>query len=43
MAKYQQLVPDAPESIFRMAESRTVDASKRMDRLVDAEITPNAK
>lgn len=38
MAKYQALVPDAPERIFRMAEARTVDASKRMDRLVDAEI-----
>ena len=39
MAKYQQMVPDAPERIFRMAEARTVDASKRLDRLVDAEIT----
>jgi hypothetical protein len=32
------MVPDAPERIFRMAEARTVDASKRLDRLVDAEI-----
>jgi uncharacterized membrane protein len=39
MVKYRELVPDAPERIFRMAESRTVDASKRLDRLVDAEIT----
>lgn len=39
MAKYSELVPDAAERIFRMAEARTVDTSRRMDRLVDAEIT----
>ncbi|SLB51850.1 Predicted membrane protein [Mycobacteroides abscessus subsp. bolletii] len=39
MAKYQQMVPDAPERIFRMAEARTVDASARLDRVVDAEIS----
>ncbi|WP_457072556.1 hypothetical protein [Mycobacteroides abscessus] len=39
MAKYQQMVPDAPERIFRMAEARTVDSSARLDRIVDAEIT----
>jgi uncharacterized membrane protein len=39
MDKYRQMVPDAPERIFRMAEARTVDNSKRLDRLVDAEIT----
>ncbi|BBZ27037.1 hypothetical protein MMAD_13320 [Mycolicibacterium madagascariense] len=38
MAKYRELVTDAPERIFRMAESQTVDASSRLDRLVDAEI-----
>lgn len=38
MAAYKEMVPDAPERIFRMAEARTVDASKRLDRLVDAEI-----
>jgi hypothetical protein len=38
MERYRAMVPDAPERIFRMAESRTVDASKRLDRLVDAEI-----
>ncbi|MBZ4623107.1 hypothetical protein GBO18_24730 [Mycobacterium avium subsp. hominissuis] len=38
MEKYRQLVPDAPERIFRMAESRTVDNSARLDRLVSAEI-----
>ena len=32
------MVADAPERIFRIAESGTVDASKRLDRLVDAEI-----
>lgn len=39
MAKYQKMVPDAPERIFRMAESKTVDVSRRLDQLVDAEIT----
>jgi hypothetical protein len=38
MVKYQQLVSDAPERIFRMAEAKTVDVSKRLDRLVEAEI-----
>ena len=32
MAKYQRMVPGAPERIFCMAESRTVDASKRLDK-----------
>jgi uncharacterized membrane protein len=38
MEKYRQMVPDAPERIFRMAEAGTVDASKRLDRAVNAEI-----
>jgi hypothetical protein len=38
MAKYQQLMSDAPVRIFRVAEAQTVDASKRLDRLVEAEI-----
>lgn len=38
MREYQTMVPDAPERIFRMAEVRTVDASRRLDKLVDAEI-----
>ncbi len=38
MAKYQQMVHDAPERIFRMAEAKTVDVSRRLDQLVGAEI-----
>ncbi len=38
MVKFQALVPDAPERFFRMVEAQTVEPSKRMDKLVDAEI-----
>ncbi|ALG85903.1 DUF2335 domain-containing protein [Gordonia phthalatica] len=42
MRDYQMLIPDAAERIMRMAESQTVDRSRRQDRLVNAEID-NAK
>lgn len=42
MRAYQELIPDAPERIMRMAEAQTVDKSARQDRLVAAEIE-NAK
>lgn len=38
MAKFKELVPDAPERFFKMVEAQTVDPSKRMDKLVEAEI-----
>lgn len=39
MAKFQTLVPDAPERFFAVVESQTIAPSQRMDRLVDAEIS----
>lgn len=42
MRQYQELIPDAPERIMRMAESQTVDRSRRQDQLVQAEVE-NAK
>ncbi len=35
---YDDVVPGAAERILRIAESQTVDSSKRDDRIVDAEI-----
>lgn len=43
MAKFKELVPDAPERFFKMVEAQTVDPSKRMDKLVDAEISEARK
>ncbi|WP_422757269.1 hypothetical protein [Paenarthrobacter sp. C1] len=38
MAKFQALVPDAPERFFAIVESQTIAPSKRLDQLVAAQI-----
>lgn len=43
MEKFQKLVPDAPERFFAIVESQTVAPSKRLDRLVDAQISEAEK
>jgi hypothetical protein len=43
MEKFQKLVPDAPERFFAIVESQTVAPSKRMDKLVDAQIAEAEK